>query len=1141
MAKKKILDHPPPGVFLPVLICFFLSGFSGLIYEILWTRLMVEIIGCAPFAVSIILTIFMGGLGLGSYLAGRSIDRIRQPLAMVKVYGLLELVIGVYALLIPLVLTVLKPIQSILYNGLYDRFMVYHLVTFMLSALVLGLPIICMGATLPILCRFCIANLTHLGTHTGRLYGLNTIGAALGALSCGFWLISRWGVAGALTVAVAVNFMIGLACLAIGYKARLGLAAKLKAGGGDEPETHKKPLINPDSPGSLESKAALAIFGVSGFCAMASEVIWTRLLGLIVGPTTYSFTIVLVTFITGLALGSLIFGRLADRSQNTFRLLLFTQIAAALLVLGISQILGGSQLFFAKLIFSFEDQFALLSLLKAAVLFGFMLLPTLCFGACFPLVGKITTRSVTQVGRSIGLAYMINTVGALMGAFCAGFVLIPLAGKESGLSLVVGLQLLTCLLAAGIQLGKKKQRPLNFAGLAAPLLAGLVLCFYYPAFNHAQLATGKYSRFEKIRAELIDSGWLESLFQGSRILARSETEELVYYGEGIGGFTTVVKSADALGTIKYTLANSGKPDATSQGDMTTQTLLAHFPMLFQKNPRTVMVIGLASGVTAGEVLWYPVDQLDILEINDQVVAASNFFAPWNNHVLAAPRTRLILQDARAHLQLTGRSYDVIISEPSNPWMAGLAALFTREFFALAKDRLTDEGVFVQWMHAYQMDWETFALVGRTFAGVFPNSLLLSTEPSGGANDYLLVGFKGQNRLDLAYADRKQTYVQKSSNVTLKDPRLLYRMIMSQNLPKLFGAGDIHTDNHPRLEFAAPKLMHRDGLQIQIYQKILAQRWAGLARDTIDVIRQVEENTDSRIDFAAYALSLYSPFKGMTDTVQATASQKRRILDLVENYCAESEVDYSIFTDKALEQRCLAIQIDVIEKKMDRLPNRLLAYEYLGTLYCLKGRVPEARNYYTKAVQMGPLSALMHHNLGVALMKQGREEAAGHHFSEAIQVDPADARSHFNLGYVRARQGRLDEAIDQYNAALRINPNLAEAHYPLGLALAERNRLDEAIRHFSEALRVNPEHKDAYNAQGVALSRRGRLDEAIHDFYEALRLDPDFSGAHNNLGIALARKGMLEAAADHFKAALRIEPGFVSARKNLDKILKLRKN
>ncbi|MCP4622591.1 MAG: MFS transporter [bacterium] len=1126
--KKKILNKPSSGIFLLVLTCFFLSGFSGLIYEILWTRMMVKIIGSAPFAVSIILSIFMGGLGLGSYLAGRFVDRFQNPLALVKLYGLLELLIAVYALLIPLLLTAFQPLQTMIYNGLYDRFIVYHLATFMISAVILGLPVICMGATLPILCRFYVANLTRLGTHTGRLYGLNTIGAALGSLACGFWLISLWGVSGTLAVAVAINFMIGLICLVFSRKARLRLADKVAQNCNPEKQKLKKQVINHKSHSSFERKAALVIFGISGFCAMASEVIWTRLLGLIVGPTTYSFTIVLVTFITGLALGSLIFGYLADRVKNAFRLLLLTQIAAALLVLGISQLLGGSQLFFAKLIFTFKDQFALQNFLKAALLFGFMILPTLCFGACFPLVGKITTRSVERVGRSIGRAYMVNTVGALLGPICAGFVLIPLVGKESGLSLVVGLQLITCLLTAGVQLAKNKQGLPQFGGLAAPVLAGLVLCFYYPAFNHLQLATGKYHRFETIKTELAGSGWLKSLWRGSKILARSDKRELVYYGDGIGGFTTVTRSADALGNIKYSLANSGKPDASSRGDMATQTLLAHFPMLFQKNPRTVMVIGLASGVTAGEVLWYPVEQLDVLEINDQVAAASNFFSPWNNRVLSDPRTRLILQDARAHLQLTTRNYDVIISEPSNPWMAGLASLFTRDYFSLAKDRLTEEGVFVQWMQAYQMDWKTFAMVGRTFAGVFPNSLLLATKPAGGGADYLLVGFKGQNRLNPADADRKLSYAQKSKNVTLKDPRLLYRLIVSQNLPQLFGTGVIHTDSRPRLEFAAPKLMYGGDQQFQIYRKIRDKRWPSLPMDTIDVIRRVAENTDSQIDFAAYALSLYAPFSGMLDPAQATAGQKKRYFEMMENYCAENELEFSIFTDPELEQRCLAAQIDVITGQMERLPDRLLSCGYLGTLYSLKGDYNESRHYYEKASAPDPLSAQMHNNLGVALIKQGRVDEATRHFSEAVRVDPDYARSHFNLGYVRSRQNRLDEAIDHYTAALRLNPNLAQTHYRLGLALAGRNRLDEAIHRFFEAVRLEPSLADVYNDLGVALAKQGRLDEAIVCYATLLKRKPGFSKAHYNLGLLYSNQGRLDEAIGHFSEALRFNPDYQDA-------------
>jgi spermidine synthase len=231
----------------------------------------------------------------------------------------------------------------------------------------------------------------------------------------------------------------------------------------------------------------------------------------------------------------------------------------------------------------------------------------------------------------------------------------------------------------------------------------------------------------------------------------------------------------------------------------------------------------------------------------------------------------MIQDGRAHLQLTRQRYDVIISEPSNPWMAGLAALFTRDFFALAKDRLNDDGLFVQFMHSYQMDWPTFALVGRTFASVFPNSLLVLSDPSGHGGDYLLVGLKGKTGLSLEYAEQKLAHVRKSKIVSLTDPRLLYRLIVSEDLQSLFGRGSMNTDNRPRLEFAAPRLMHQDDLEIS--KKVRAHRPIGLRPETKKIIRQVTANADSRIDFAAYALSLFAPFRDMVDLSNVTPLQK----------------------------------------------------------------------------------------------------------------------------------------------------------------------------------------------------------------------------------------------------------------------------
>lgn len=204
---------PVSSLFGLLLACFFASGFTGLVYQILWTRMIVKIIGSAPFSVSIVLTVFMGGLGLGSYLAGKRIDRVSGPYRLIWIYGVLELVVAVYGLLFPLLLTLFRPWFSLLYNQLYSHFWAYHLITFLGCGLLLLIPVVCMGATLPVLSRFFITRMDVVGTHIGRLYGLNTIGAAFGSLVCGFWMIQYLGVPGTLITAVTVNILIGLICI----------------------------------------------------------------------------------------------------------------------------------------------------------------------------------------------------------------------------------------------------------------------------------------------------------------------------------------------------------------------------------------------------------------------------------------------------------------------------------------------------------------------------------------------------------------------------------------------------------------------------------------------------------------------------------------------------------------------------------------------------------------------------------------------------------------------------------------------------------------------------------------------------------------------------------------------------------------
>ena len=1120
MIEKTTSSEPVKKVMALVLVCFFFSGMTGLIYEILWTRMIVKLIGGAPFAISIILTVFMGGLGLGSYIASRTIDSIRNPVSLVKVYGVLELIIAMYGIVLPLLIIAFKPLYAVVYNQLFNYFMLYSVLTFLGCAVLLLIPVICMGATLPILCRFYVSSLSHLGTHTGRLYGLNTIGAAVGSLLCGFWLINILGVWGTLVFAILINSIIGLLCLYAGFKAdKFSIAGEGPKESATESVADGKSVK--ESSGVLTG--ALVIFAVSGFCSMAYEVIWAKLLGLIVGPTTYSFTIVLVTFILGLALGSMFFGWLSDRIGKTIWILLITQVIAALFALGISQLLGNSQLFFAKIIYHFQDQFALRSFLKALTLFIIMIVPTLCLGATFPLVGKIYTRSVSKVGRSIGFAYAINTIGAVLGSFSAGFILIPLLGKENGLSVVVSIQLLTSLVIAGYVILKENKGMIRLMPLSVPVTAGLILCFFFPQWDRSQLSVGKYHRFDYVESEMKEIGWINALLEGPRILSKYNQGELVFYGDGIGGFTTVTEYMTPFGTTQYGMANSGKPDASSHGDMKTQAVSAHFPMLFHKDPRKVMVLGLASGITAGEVLNYPVEKLDVIDISDQVVKGSDFFIPWNSNVLSDPRTNLIIQDGRAHLNLTKEKYDVIISEPSNPWMAGLASLFTQDMFTLAREKLNEDGIFVQFIHSYQMNWESFSLVGRTFADVFSENLMVMTFPSGTGTDYLLVGFKGDNGITLSNGDKNLSYAQRSDIISLSDPGLLYRLIVAEDIITIFGEGHLNTDSRPRLEFSAPKLLFEDAPGIS--KALKEKRW--ISPGTKSIIKRNITNINKQIDFASYALSVFSPFPDMVDLSRVSESQRDRFLEIIDSYCSENALTSHELEDDFMVQRCYLAQIKGLESKKGDFPDKVLSYSYLAYLYSMVERFDDTVTSFNKVLSITPEDAGIHYNIAVAYSKLNRVSEAVKHLKKSVEIDPGKADAFKSLGHLLTVGNKLSEAAEAYKKAIELDSDDPETLNEYAVILLRQGKRDEAVAAFRKALQMKTDWVEPMN--NLAWILAVYKDNKKRDPLEAVRLAeraceltdnsrPDFL---DTLAVAYAATGRFPDAVDTGERAVNL--------------------
>jgi spermidine synthase len=681
-------------ILLPLAGAFLLlSGLAALTYQVVWVRLLGLSMGSTAASVSTVLAAFFGGLAVGSALA----DRLARRHSGIDGYLVLETVIGIGGLLLLPVLLRLDSLVAalpVMGSSLAVKFVV--------TVVLLSVPTICMGATFPVMADLLARGRADLGRRMSFLYSLNTWGAVAGAGLAGFVLIPRLGLDGAVMVAAACNFAI----VAVGFFAR---SLFCRAEPARSPKELPADAAVTDAP---YAGFALTSLVATGFCSIAAEVGWTKYLAIFTGATLYGFATILVVFLAGIALGSWFVRPLLGDQQRTVNVLMW-----GLVLLGLSVALTRPALSLAPSVLALARDSASAPLLAYGFILVVLLPPTLLFGALFPAGLELYCGRTNAVRRRAGRAYAINTLAGIAGSVTAGFWAIPALGTDRLLAALALVFPLVAIAAASMRSAAptaSRRRVLGAAVVAAAVTIALPGLDYEPLVRAVSLR-------DPSAAGSDPAAW-----------------RFAYLREARAGVVSVITRDGAMGALQTNgLTESHLNFVDPMAGSPTESLLGLVPYLVHSEPRDAFIVGFGGGNTAFSLTRAPeLSTIRVVELEPAIVDAvrttNQDFVP----ALLDPRVDLEFNDARNALLVEGDLYDIVVSQPSHPWLAGSGTLFTREFFEIVNARLRAGGVFGQWVNLFNMDAVTLGAILKSFYEVFPYGFAL--RPSGG-RDLLVFG------------------------------------------------------------------------------------------------------------------------------------------------------------------------------------------------------------------------------------------------------------------------------------------------------------------------------------------------------------------------------------------------------------------
>ena len=686
------------------------SGMCALIYQVAWMRQFRLIFGASTPASAAVLAIFIGGLGLGSWRIGRRADRFVRPL---RVYAWLEAAIAVLAALSPLLLLLVRWLYLAI-GGSVTLGPIFTAPTRLLLATVVLLPpCFLMGATLPAAVRAALGEGDRSRRAVGLIYGLNTLGAVVGCLLANFLLLEALGTQRTLWAASLVNLLVAL--LARRVARRVDAQAPPSA---DEVEP----------PASEEATSAPQTFvlgaaAMVGFAFFLLELVWYRMLGPILGGTVFTFGLILAVALAGIGAGAAVYSAFGQRRSATALGFALSCLLEALFVV-LPYALGDRLAILAGTLrplgaVGFTGHLFSWALVTAIVVFPAAFIS----GIQFPMLIALLGRGRRQIGRQVGLAYAFNTAGSIAGALAGGFGLLSWLGAPGCWRLATYLLLVTGVAALGLALSVRIWSPTRLTAAAVALSAFLCAGAQGPtaAWRHSGIGAGRQSALREAGTPNQVRAWIQD--QRRTILWEQEGRE-----------SSVAVSV--LNDLAFFI--NGKSDGSAKGDAPTVVSLATVGALLHPQPKSAMVVGLGTGTTAGWLAAVPsIEKVDVVELEPAVKRVAKACAAVNKNLLQSAKLSLLIGDAREVLQTIRGRYDLIVSEPSNPFRAGIASLFTREFYTSAATRLRKHGIFVQWLQGYEVDSSTVETVLTTLQAVFPQVEVWRAQ----ASDMLLVASK----------------------------------------------------------------------------------------------------------------------------------------------------------------------------------------------------------------------------------------------------------------------------------------------------------------------------------------------------------------------------------------------------------------